>query len=121
MACRAVGGGGVAQTVRQSVVPGGIFGLQGEQLGDRVVPALWAGAPVGWPPVADDRRWLIGFAARAVAGLAFGVAERVLTFGLSASGHGWSPLRNAIQWEWLEAGRVLILRPPRRCRSRLAH
>jgi hypothetical protein len=83
-------GGGVTQIVRQDVIPGGIFGLQGDKPGDRVTPALCAGAPVGWPPVANHRRWLLGLAARAVTRLAFGVAERVLTFGLSASGHGLS-------------------------------
>jgi hypothetical protein len=81
-------GGGVAQIVRQDVKPGGVFSLQGDQPGNSVVPALCAGAPVGWPPIADHRRWLLGLASRTMAGLAFGVAERVLTFGLSASGHG---------------------------------
>jgi hypothetical protein len=47
-----------------------------------------AGASVNWPPVADDRSWLVGLAARAVAGLAFGVAGCVLTFGVATSGHG---------------------------------
>jgi hypothetical protein len=80
-------GGGVTQIVRQDVIPGGVFGLQGDKPGDCVVPALCAGAPVGWPPIADYRRWLLVLAARAIARLAFGVAERVLTFGLSASWH----------------------------------
>jgi hypothetical protein len=83
-------GGGVTQIVRQDVIPGGVFGLQCDQPGDRVMPALRAGTPVGWAPVADDRRGLLGFATRAVTCLAFGVAERVLTFGLSASGHDLS-------------------------------
>ena len=78
----------VAETVRQGLAPGVIFGLQASQSCDRVVPALYAGAPVDGPPIADDRCWLIGLAARAVASLAFGVAERVFTFGLSTSGHG---------------------------------
>ena len=89
MACKAVA---VAESRRLSgtaVAPGGIFGLQGEQPFDRVVPALYAGAPVERPPIADNRRWLIGLAARAVASLAFGVAERVLTFVAATSGHGW--------------------------------
>jgi hypothetical protein len=34
-------------------------------------------------------RWLIGLAAPAVSSLAFGVAERVLTFGMATSWHGW--------------------------------
>src|SRR5208282_3652309 len=81
-------GGSVAEAIRQDVVPGGVFGLQGEQPGDQVVPALRAGAPVDCPPIADGRCWLVGLAACAVASLAFGVGECVLTFGGSASGHG---------------------------------
>src|SRR5271166_3596646 len=65
------GGGSVAEAIRQDVVPGGVFGLQGEQPGDQVVPALRAGAPVDWPPASDDGCCLVGFAARAIAGLAF--------------------------------------------------
>jgi hypothetical protein len=34
------GGGSVAEAIRQDIVPGGVFGLQGEQPGDQVVPAL---------------------------------------------------------------------------------
>ena len=83
------GGGGVAEAIWQGVVPGDVLGLQREQSSDHVVPALQAGAPVDWPPVADDRCWLVGLTARAVAGLAFGVAECVLPFGLATSGHGW--------------------------------
>ena len=82
------GGGGVAEAIGQNVVPGGVFGLQGEQPRDQVVPTLQAGAPFDWPPIVDDRRWLAGLAACAVASLAFGIAECVLTFGGSASGHG---------------------------------
>ena len=38
----------IFQTVRQRLKPRRVFGLQGEQLGDRVAPALWpGGAPVG--------------------------------------------------------------------------
>jgi hypothetical protein len=81
------GGGSVAEAIWQGVVPGGVLRLQPEQPGDQVVPALQAGAPVDWPSIADDRRWL-GLAARAVARLAFGAAECVFTFGDSASGHG---------------------------------
>lgn len=33
------GGGAVAEAVRQRIGPGGILGLQGEQLGDAVTPA----------------------------------------------------------------------------------
>jgi len=51
------------------------------------MPSLYAGAPVDGPPIVDDG--LIGLEARAVANLAFGVAERVLPFGVATSGHGW--------------------------------
>jgi len=51
-------------------------------------PVALAGPPVDCPPIADGRCWLVGLAACAVAILAFGVGECVLTFGGSASGHG---------------------------------
>ena len=46
-------GGAVAETVGHGVGPCGVFGLQGEQVGDGVVPALWAAAPVLGPAAAD--------------------------------------------------------------------
>ncbi len=82
------GCGGVAQTVRQGVIPGRIFGLQVDQHGNGIVPALQAGAPIGWPPVTNNRRCLVGLVARAMAGLAFGIAEWVFAFGFATSGHG---------------------------------
>lgn len=82
------GGGRVAKGVRQSFAPGGVFGLQGEQFGDGIAPALWSGAPVGGAPVSEHGRGLLGLAAGAIAGLAFGVVERVFPLGRSASGHG---------------------------------
>ena len=51
------GSGSVAEAVRQGVVPDGVFGLQGEQSSDRVLPALRAGALVDRPPIADDGRF----------------------------------------------------------------
>jgi hypothetical protein len=63
--------------------------LQGDQASNGVMPTPRAGAPVGWLPVADNRRCLKRLAAHAIAGLAFGVAEGVFTFGLAASGHGF--------------------------------
>jgi hypothetical protein len=47
------GRGGVAEPVGQGVEPGNEFGLQDEQLGDRVVPALWPRASVGRPSIAN--------------------------------------------------------------------
>jgi hypothetical protein len=50
-----LGGGAVAKTVGQGVVPGGVFGLQGEQFGDGVAPPLWSGASIRRSAVADQR------------------------------------------------------------------
>lgn len=47
------GSGSVVEAVRQGVVPDGIFGLQGEQSSDRIVPALRAGTLVHRPPIAN--------------------------------------------------------------------
>ena len=109
-----LGCGGVAEPVGQGVVPGGEFGLQGEQFGDGVVPALWPGAPVGRPPIADpdDGGRVIIFVARAVAGLAFGVAEGGLTFGLAASWHGLFSV-TVTQFK----GRTRVTCPPERAIS----
>ena len=70
-------------------MPGVIFGFQADRSCDRVVPALRSCASVSWPPVADNRCCLLGITARAIASLAFGVAERVFAFGAATSGHGW--------------------------------
>jgi hypothetical protein len=77
----------VAKTVGQGVAPGGVFGLQGEQFGDGIAPALRPGASVGRSPIAEDGGWLVGLVASAIARLSFGVAERMLSLGLSASRH----------------------------------
>jgi hypothetical protein len=83
-----LGGGCVAKSIRQRFAPGGICGLQGEQFGDRVAPALWPCAPVDWPSVANDRCRFATGVADAIEGLALGVAERVFSLGLTASWHG---------------------------------
>jgi hypothetical protein len=49
-----LGGGAVAKAVGQGVAPGGVFGLQGEQFGDRVVPTLRSGASIRWSAIADQ-------------------------------------------------------------------
>ena len=82
------GGGGVVQAFGQGVGPGGVVGLQREQFGDRVVPALGPGAAVGWPAVADRGTCVLGLLTGAVARLSFGAAERVLAWRLAAFGHG---------------------------------
>jgi hypothetical protein len=48
-------GGAVAKAVGQGVVPGGVFGLQGEQFGDRIMPSLWSGASIRRSAIADQR------------------------------------------------------------------
>jgi hypothetical protein len=48
-------GGGVAQRFGQRLEPSHVVALQGDELGDRVAPALMAAAAIDWPPVADDR------------------------------------------------------------------
>ena len=50
-----LGGGAVAKAVGQGVAPGGVFGLQGEQFGDGVVPSLRSGASIGRSAIADQR------------------------------------------------------------------
>jgi hypothetical protein len=50
-----LGGGAVAKAVGQGVAPGGVFGLQGEQFGDRVARALRSGASIHRSAIADPR------------------------------------------------------------------
>jgi len=98
---QSLGGGGLSQSFGQGFGPGGVFGLQGEEFGDGVVPALGTGPPVGGPAIADDGAGLVGLTGP-IAGLAFGIAERVSAFRLWVFRHGWSPLRNAWQAEPLD-------------------
>src|SRR5215472_7832248 len=51
-----VAGSAIAQGFRESVEPGGIFGLQGDEFSDGVAPAPGAAAAVGSTPVADRRQ-----------------------------------------------------------------
>jgi hypothetical protein len=81
------GCGGVAKTVWQGVIPGRIFGLQVGQHCNGVVPALYAGLPIGWPPITNNRFCLVGVVARAMARLTFGIAEWLFAFGFATSGH----------------------------------
>ena len=82
-----LGRGGLAQRVWQPIGPGSVFGLQGEQLGDGVVPALRPAAAVGRPAIADSSSRLLGLAG-AVAGLAFGIGERLATLCQQIFRHG---------------------------------
>ena len=83
-----LGGGAAAKAVGQGVVPGGIFGLQGEQFGDRVTPSLWSGTSICRSSVADRRRRLLGLPTGAIVGLSFGVAKGVIAGRLATSWHG---------------------------------
>ena len=81
-------GGAVPKAVGQGVAPGGVFGLQGEQFGDGVMPSLRSGASVRRAAIADAGWRLLGLATSAISCLSFGVGEGVVTFRLTASGHG---------------------------------
>ena len=83
-----LGGGAVAEAIWQGVAPGGVLGLQSEQFGDRVTPALRPGASICRPAPSDRWKRLLLLAAGTVPGLSFGITERVVTFRLAASWHG---------------------------------
>ncbi|HEY3797162.1 MAG TPA: hypothetical protein VGL58_02330, partial [Caulobacteraceae bacterium] len=78
----------VAKAVGQGVGPGGILGLQGEQFGDGVTPALSSAASVRRLAIADRGRGLLGLVAATIAGLAFGVGQGVFALRLATSRHG---------------------------------
>jgi hypothetical protein len=61
--------------------------LHGDQLGGRVVPSLWAAAPVRGAAVTDGGRGFVSLMARAPEGLTFSVADRLVSLGFSASWH----------------------------------
>src|SRR3954471_14666751 len=84
---KGLSGGTLVQAVGQCVVPGGLLGLQRDQPGDRVIPALSSGPPVRRPTVADLRERLLGLAAGAISRLSFGVAEGVFASGLTTLWH----------------------------------
>ena len=81
------GRGGLTQSVWQSVSPGGVVGLQREEFGDGVVPALGTGPAIGRPAIADGGTGLFGLTG-AVSRLSFGVAEGVAALRLWAFWHG---------------------------------
>jgi hypothetical protein len=53
-------GGAVGEGLGQGLMPCGVLGLQGEEFGDGVTPALGPGAPVLGPTITDDRWRLFG-------------------------------------------------------------
>jgi hypothetical protein len=80
------GGDRVTKAIGQSIAPSGILSLQGEELGDGILPALRSGASVCWA-VSDRRYRLLGLSAGAIAGLPLSVAESVFALGLTTSWH----------------------------------
>jgi len=75
--------------LRESVEPGGIFGLQGDELADGIAPALSPAAAVGGAPVVDHRPgWGAG---SAMPGLALGIGHRPVAEG--CTWHGSTPKR----------------------------
>ena len=79
--------------------PVGVPSLQREQCADGVTPTLRAAASIGRAARSGDRRGRCHSLARAIAGLAFGVAQCVLTCRFTAPRHSFV-LRycNALQW-----------------------
>ena len=63
---KGLGGDTIAQAVGQRVMPGGILGLQRDQLGDGVVPTLSSGPSVRRPTVTDLGKRLVGLATGAI-------------------------------------------------------
>ena len=81
MACRAspvalTGGFG------ERLEPGEVFGLQRDEFGDRVMPALRPAAAIGRPTVSDDRHAGV---ARSIARLALGAGQWVVALWLASS------------------------------------
>jgi hypothetical protein len=83
--------GTVAEAVRKCGEPIGVFGLQCQQLVDRVTPAPGAAPSVRWSAClgCDGRR--LRRTAGPMASLALSVAQRVLALWFTASGHGPVP------------------------------
>lgn len=79
--------------------PLGVLSLQREQCADGVTPTLRAAASIGGVARSGDRRVWCHLLARSIAGLAFGVAQRVITCRFTAPRHSFV-LRycNALQW-----------------------
>jgi hypothetical protein len=64
-----------------------LLGLQRDQLGDGVAPALSSGPSVRRPTITDLGKRLLDLAAGAISRLSFGVAEGVLAGGLATLWH----------------------------------
>jgi hypothetical protein len=84
---------GFAQRVWQSVETRGAIGLDVDQFAHGVAPTSNVAATINRPARADHDRWRWSLMFRPPPGLPLSVAQRCLAFGLSASWHGFSPLR----------------------------
>jgi hypothetical protein len=69
--------------------PLGVLSLQREQCADGVTPTLRAAASIGGVARSGDRRVWCHLLARSIAGLAFGVAQRVITCRFTAPRHSF--------------------------------
>jgi hypothetical protein len=78
-------GGGVTQRLGQRFEPLRVVGLQSDQFGHGVTPALMTAAAIDRPAVADDRS--TGMAC-AVARLALGAGKGLVALWFASSGHG---------------------------------
>jgi hypothetical protein len=96
MASSASAGRRAAQRLWQGLKPGGVGGLKRQQFGNRVVPALRPGPTIDRLVRLNNNDWRL-LVTVAIARLPFGVAQRALAFGWTASGHRGFPLRNAVQ------------------------
>src|SRR6266481_9126296 len=77
-------GGAVAGGFGERLEPGEVFGLQGDEFGDGVMPALRPAAAIGRPTVAHNRRSGV---AGSVERLALGAGECVVAPRLASLGH----------------------------------
>ena len=94
-------GGGVAQRFGQRLEPSHVVALHGDELSDRVAPALMAAAAIEWSPEADDRG--AGMAC-AIARLTLGAGQRLVALRLASPGHGPSGFRHVTQLPRFQAG-----------------
>ncbi|HVC19322.1 MAG TPA: hypothetical protein VNE16_04525, partial [Vicinamibacterales bacterium] len=81
--CRAV-----LEAVWECCEPVGVLSLQCEQYADGVTPTLRAATPIGRTAWSGDGRGRFQWVAGTITGLAFGVAQCVVTRWFAASRHG---------------------------------
>jgi len=82
-------GGAVLKVVGQSLKPGAIFGLEGDEDSNGIAPALGAAAMISRSPVADHRPG--GGASVAMPGLSLGIGHWFVA--KRRPGHGLTPKR----------------------------